>query len=80
MAPQCFCRGKRLLAHLLVTSDASGSWGCGAIHNTSWFQLAWPLDLASKPIHCKELVPIVGAASFGAVLGIKTQSCSNVTT
>ena len=46
---------------LVVTSDALGSWGCGAIHNTSWFQLAWPSDLASKPIHCEEIVPIVGA-------------------
>ena len=25
-----------------VTSDASGSWGCGAFLEREWFQLRWP--------------------------------------
>ena len=26
---------------VVLTSDASGSWGCGAFWNTKWLQLAW---------------------------------------
>lgn len=25
-----------------VTSDASGSWGCGAWSGSKWFQMRWP--------------------------------------
>ena len=28
------------------TSDASGSWGCGAWHGDKWFQLQWRADSA----------------------------------
>ncbi len=31
-----------------ITSDASGSWGCGAWHGDSWFQLPWRLILAAR--------------------------------
>ena len=27
---------------LQITSDASGSWGCGAFCDAHWFQLPWP--------------------------------------
>ena len=26
----------------IVTSDASGQWGCRAWHNHEWFQYHWP--------------------------------------
>ncbi len=42
-----------------VTSDASGNWGCGAIQGKGWFQLEWPTEFRSFPIHVKELLPIV---------------------
>ena len=49
-----------------LTSDASGSWGCGAYWGTKWYQLAWsstscPVD---SNIATKELVPIVIAAAM----------------
>ena len=31
-----------------VTSDASGSWGCGAFTEQFWFQLKWPSDMAIR--------------------------------
>ena len=42
-----------------MVSDASGSWGCGAFHGNSWFQLQWPEEWATVSIAAKELVPIV---------------------
>ena len=42
-----------------LTTDASGSWGCGAWHLNSWFQLQW--DVRSHPLYIaeKELLPII---------------------
>ena len=45
-----------------VTSDASGSWGCGAFWDVHWFQLPWPEEWGDIPITAKELAPIVLAA------------------
>ncbi len=48
-------------------TDASGSWGCGAIlgeHPFHWFQLAWPTHWSSHHIAAKELVPVVIAAAL----------------
>ena len=43
-----------------LTSDASGTWGCGAFYGDQWFQLAWPDEAtAQQPITLKELAPIV---------------------
>ena len=43
-----------------VTSDASGSWGCGAFNcQGGWFQLQWPESWSSIHITVKELLPIV---------------------
>ena len=56
-----------------ITSDASGSWGCGAFNSQSeaeWFQLQWPETWCSIHITAKELVPIIIAA---AVWGRKWQ-------
>ena len=46
----------------MLTSDASGSWGCGAWSGSDWFQLQWDKLSASKQITIKELVLIVIAA------------------
>ena len=42
-----------------IASDASGSWGCGALCNGQWFQLQWPTSCQDKHISFKELIPIV---------------------
>ena len=49
------------LPHRQFTSDASGSWGCGAWHINSWFQIPW--DIRSSPLSIaeKELLPIIVA-------------------
>ncbi len=53
-------------AEIVLTSDASGSWGCGAFHGNEWFQLQWSLASAEKSISFKELLPIVLAlATWG---------------
>ena len=43
----------------VMRSDASGSWGCGAVYEDHWFQLRWPPAWAGVSIAPKELVPIV---------------------
>ena len=35
---------------LVVVSDASGLWGCGAVHENLWFQLQWPETWAAVSI------------------------------
>ena len=49
-----------------IWSDASGSWGCGALWGGRWFQLEWSQhqDLADASIAVKELLPIVVAAAI----------------
>ena len=49
----------------VVTSDASGHWGCGAYCEAEWFQLSWQgTPLANASITVKELVPLVVAAAL----------------
>ena len=43
-------------------SDASGSWGCGAWHGTSWFQWRWGPISGQQPIAVNKLIPILIAA------------------
>ena len=57
-----------------VTSDASGSWGCGAWHEKDWFQLAWDTRTQGLHIAAKELIPII----IGAVVWGKTWKGSKV--
>ncbi len=45
-----------------LTSDASGSWGCGAWQNSNWFQLKWDEHSVQLHIAAKELIPIIIAA------------------
>lgn len=50
---------------VVVTSDASGSWGCGAFSSLGWwFQCTWPDCWGSVHITCKELLPIVVACAI----------------
>ena len=49
------------IVQLIMYSDASGSWGCGAFSGHSWFQMQWPEGSPSN-IATKELIPIVLAA------------------
>ena len=62
---------------VFLTSDASGSWGCGAFAGPNWFQLAWPNDHARDcPIAYKELAPIVLAlAIWGHLWSQQTVLC-----
>ena len=46
-----------------VTSDASGSFGCGALSSYGWFQVQWPDSWQGISIAAKELVPVVIAAA-----------------
>ena len=57
----------RSIPTAVMTSDASGSWGCGAFTDQGeWFQLVWPESWEEVHITVKELLPIVvGAALWG---------------
>ena len=56
----------RLLPSVSVQSDASGSWGCGAVFGSAWVQVQWPASWQDVPIATKEMVPVVLAAiAFG---------------
>lgn len=45
-----------------VTSDASGTWGCGAYTGSKWFQLKWDDQTRLWHIAAKELILIIIAA------------------
>ena len=49
-----------------VWSDASGSWGCGAVWGPQWFQVQWSEwpGFASASIAAKKLLPIIVAAAI----------------
>ena len=47
-----------------VVSDASGSWGCGAIWGARWFQVQWENFLPEAHIAIKESVPLVIATAI----------------
>lgn len=49
---------------ITVYSDASGSWGCGALWQLNWFNLPWSSHLQDCSIAVKELVPVVIAAAL----------------
>jgi len=42
-----------------IQTDASGTWGCGALFKDHWFQLKWSAEWPRMDIVVKELVPIV---------------------
>ena len=47
-----------------ITSDASRSWGCGAVCGQEWFQLSWDGKLEHSHIIVKELTPFVIAIAL----------------
>ena len=50
-------------------TDASGSWGFGAVFAGFWFQLPWPMEWSSVNIMAKKLVPIIiSCAVWGPLL------------
>ena len=62
---------------VVLTSDASGSWGCGAYTSDGWwFQLQLPESWRDTHITVKELLPIViGPAVWGSRWRGLTVSC-----
>ena len=44
---------------ITITSDASGTWGCGAWCENRWFQLQWTDEMLGKHISVKELIPVI---------------------
>ena len=52
---------------IFITSDASGNWGCGAVHSNAWFQLEWPQSWVEVSIAPKELVPVIVAVGLWGV-------------
>ena len=40
-----------------IHTDASGSWGCGALFQGHWFQLPWDNSWLDTNIMAKELLP-----------------------
>ena len=72
-----FTSPHRLPPAALLTSDASGGWGCRAFISTGqWFQLQWVESWQSVHITVKELVPIVvGCAVWGNNWRGKTLRC-----
>ena len=52
---------------ITFSSDASGSWGCGAVWNGRWIQLEWNGSWSQQCIAAKELLPItLACAMWGA--------------
>ena len=47
-----------------ITSDASGTWGCGAYWGSQWLQWQWDQVAQDKSITIKELIPIIFAAAL----------------
>ena len=60
-----------------ITSDASGSWGCGAyVSSGEWFQLEWPSSWQQIHITVKELLPVVlSVAIWGSMWQGKAVHC-----
>ena len=56
----------------VLTSDASGAWGCGAWHEEMWFQLEWNATASLWAISTKELIPIIIAK---VVWGSRWKGC-----
>ena len=59
-----------------ITSDASGSWGCGVIYQNLWIQVAWPSQWADVSIAPQEMAPIVMAVALWGLQWKGTRVCS----
>ncbi len=49
---------------VIITSDASGSWGCGAYWGGKWLMLPWVVRMVDTHITVTELAPVVVAAAI----------------
>ena len=49
---------------IAVTSDASGSWGCGAYEGSKWIQFKWPPSMEATHIAIKEMIQVVMTAAL----------------
>ena len=50
----------------VLTTDASGTWGCGGYLGKEWFQIQWKGHWQEVSIAAKELLPIVAACVIWA--------------
>ena len=50
-----------------IQTDASGTWGCGALFQNFWLQLKWSTEWKRMDIMAKELVPIVLSCAIWAL-------------
>ena len=55
---------KRDSPDIVITSDVSRSWGCGAFWQQKWFQCSWHVSWEIVDILAKELLPIVIAPAI----------------
>lgn len=55
---------KKQSPDVVVTSDASGNWGCGAYCESQWFQLQWGDSTKTMHITIKEFIRVVIAAAI----------------
>ncbi len=60
---------------IIIASDASGSWGCGAFWDNAWFQLPWTEEWTPWSIAAKELIPIVLACTIWGALSGRVNMC-----
>ena len=60
-----------------IHTDASGSWGCGALFQGQWFQLLWDNcnSWLDTNIMAKELLPIVLSTAVWDPKLKKSQVC-----
>ena len=49
---------------VMVTSDASGTWGCGAYESGRWLQFKWPPNMKASHISVREMIPVVMSAAL----------------
>ena len=47
-----------------VTSDALGTWGCGAYEGSKWLQFKWPPTMKASHISVREMIPVVRATAL----------------
>ena len=74
----CIWNGVSVIPHAApshtITSDASGSWGCGAVYKNLWIQLPCPPPPVT--IAPKELAPIILAVAMWGPQGVGSKVCA----
>ena len=57
-------RFNRANPQFTVTSDAPGSWDCGACEGEKWLIFEWPSNTEASHISVREIVPVVMSAAL----------------